>query len=168
MKLLITKRSASTRWLQLLLLLIIVLSATGCATKQFASKEQDDAAKQFNPPADKSLIYVMRRSGIRGQAVHLSISLDRKIVGVIQKNTYIVLETEPGNHTLEFGTSVSNVEGRIDLILPSNLKLETLPGRVYFIIGNLTMSRPDVEIISDEQGRKLLVQENYKRVVAIH
>ncbi len=147
-----------------LMVVVIGFLVSACASKNLTTREDDGLAKLFNPPADKSYIYVVRERAIRGQAIHMSISLDREVVGAIQNNTYVLLETTPGEHKIEVGNSVSNEKLKVDFLSPTNIDLETLPGRVYFIAGNLTMGRPDIKIVADEEGRKLLGTDKFRRV----
>ena len=150
-----------------LMVVVIGFLVSACASRDLATREDDSSAKLFNPPADQSYIYVIRERAIRGQAIHMSISLDREVVGAIQNNTYVLLEATPGKHKIEIGNSVSSEKLNVDFLSPAIIALETLPGRVHFIAGNMTMGRPDIKIVADEEGRKLLGNDKFKRVESL-
>ena len=152
------------QYLPALLVLLFLTLLTGCANTQLASKEEDALAKQFSPPADRSYIYIIRESAIRGQAIHLSISIDRGVVGAIQNKTYALVDVKPGKHIVEVGNSVNGKGPNLDFLHPLRINLETLPGRSYFIAGHLTMGTPDIKVIPESQGRSLIVDKNFKRV----
>jgi hypothetical protein len=136
----------------------------GCAAKELASKEEDAQAKEFVAPANKSNIYIVRKGGIRGQAIHMSIALDREVVAAIQNDTYVLLQVNPGKHRLEIGNSLKKTLPNVDFLHPVNINLETLPGRSYFVAGNMTMGRPNVSVLPESEGRILLSKAKFRRV----
>jgi hypothetical protein len=69
-----------------------------CATVPMASASADAAAKQFEVPANKSRVYVVRASGF-GPGVLFSISVDGRKVGLLPTHTFLLVEVEPGERT---------------------------------------------------------------------
>lgn len=95
--------------------------ASGCASVPMASPEQDKAAKSFNVKPGKANIYVYRNESL-GMAIRMRVLLDGQEVGRTGAKTYLLLEVNPGNHTL-----VSDTEN------PSTLAVSTAAGRNYFV-----------------------------------
>jgi hypothetical protein len=150
-----------------ILIAVCVVAVSGCASTNLASGEADAAAKRFAPPANKSYVYIIRQRAVRGQAIHMSISMDREVVGAIQNKTYMLIEVAPGSHVLEIGNSMSGSGSDVDFLHPIRIELETLPGRSYFLAGNLTMGRPNVKIVTEAEGKALIVDNKFKRVQAL-
>jgi hypothetical protein len=150
-----------------LMAVIVGFLVSACATQHLATREDNILAKQFNPPADKSYIYVIRESTITGAAIFMSISLDQEVAGALQNNRYVLLEATPGRHEIQVGSSRRGEKKNVEFIAPTVIELETLPGRAYFIAGNMTMGRPDIRIVADEKGRKLLGKDKFKRVESL-
>ena len=117
--------------LVLLSLILSVIIMTGCVSKNLASEDFDRSAKQFNPPADKSFIYVLR-SSYHGDW-HMGVTLDGKTVGSIRNKTYVLLEVLPGHHQLKLGPLVTKIDA-------PDIELETLPGRSYFVSARFEMT----------------------------
>jgi len=152
--------------LVLLLLALSMIFVTGCVTKNLAGKDLDRSAKSFNPPADKSFIYVMRNS-YHGDW-HMAVTLDGNSVGTIRNKTFLLLEVLPGDHRIKLGLPVEYIE-----MTPADIELETLPGRSYFLSARFTMApgmlfnvdTVDAEILSEEVGKDLILRK-YKRAVS--
>ena len=155
--------AGTTRVAVMLLMILSTLFITSCLARRFTSKELDGSGKQLNPPADKSYIYVMRPGGFIGSGAHMSVALDGKFAAFIQPKTYILLEVLPKKHKIKLGQKGDHnhfANARI-------IDLETLPGRTYFVHGNSASYNPKIKILSNDVGRKLIIEGSYKRVISL-
>lgn len=136
---------------------LAVLLLSGCVQSQLASKESNTEAKRFTAPADISYVYVVRRKAIRLNGVYLAVSIDREVVGKLGNRSYLLAELTPGHHEIEIRPDSTAIDH------PIKLELETLPGRSYFIVGHMTMGRPDMKVVSEEDGKALLRDTRFER-----
>jgi len=146
-------------------LLIVAMFVAGCATKILATKESDLEAKAFNPPGDRAYIYVIRHSTIVGNAVDITIDLNGKRTGGIQNGTYAMYDVHPGAHTFVMGILRPNPTPTEDFFVPATLELSTQPGRVYFITGRLRNEGPEIRVLPEPEGKRMLLEEGFERVV---
>jgi Protein of unknown function (DUF2846) len=100
---------------------LIALLASGCASVPMASAERDSTAKTFAVKPGKANIYVYRNETF-GAAIKMPVALDGKLVGDTAAKTYLVLEVDPGAHTV-----LSKTEN------DSTVSLTTVAGRNYFV-----------------------------------
>lgn len=124
-----------------------VLLFSGCASKSLKAPVEEDAkAKQFITEKGKSNIYVYRNE-FYGAAVSMPITLDGKNVGTTGADTYIKLNTVPGNHILTSETE------NVDI-----LKLTTEENKNYFVWQEVKMgimsARSKLKLVSEEEGQK--------------
>ena len=119
--------------------------ASGCASVQMASVEQDSAAKTFAVKPGKANIYVYRNENF-GAAVKMPVALDGRLVGDTAAKTYLLLEVEPGSHTV-----VSKTEN------DSVVTLNAVAGRNYFLWQEVKMGfvtpRSDLKEVDEATGR---------------
>ena len=93
------------------------------------------------------------------------VTLDGKSVGTVRNKTFLLLEVLPGDHQIKLGPYVN--------ITPTEIELETLPGRSYFLSARFTMApgmlfnveSVEAEILSEEVGKDI-ISRKYKRAVS--
>ena len=129
----------------IILMAVVFLFLTGCASAPKAPAEEDQSRKAFNPPPeDKAGLYVYRNS-LFGSILKKSIYLNGVLLGKTAPNTYFYKEITPGNHTL----STEAEFGRNDL------QLVTQAGRNYYVklgkkFGGLVGT--NLIIVDEEEG----------------
>lgn len=138
---------------------LVVMVLSGCVSSQPATEELDAEAKRFTAPADISYVYVIRRKAIRLNGVYLRVSVDREVVGKLGNRSYLLAEVTPGHHEIEMGPD--------NAAHPIKLELDTLPGRTYFIAGHMTMGRPDMKVVAEEEGKALVLDTTFKRAASL-
>jgi hypothetical protein len=99
----------------------VVILASGCASVQMASPEQDAAAKSFAASPGMANIYVYRNESM-GAAMKMPVALDGKLVGDTGAKTYLRLEVAPGSHTVTSKTEND-----------SAVTVNAVAGRNYFL-----------------------------------
>lgn len=126
--------------------IILGLILTGCASVPMASLEKDTAAKAFATQPGKANIYVYRHETM-GAAVKMPVALNGKLVGDTAAKTYLLLDVEPGNHTL-----VSKTEN--DAVL--NVAAEA--GKNYYVWQEVKMglwsARSALHLVDEKKGRE--------------
>ncbi|MDH5191402.1 MAG: DUF2846 domain-containing protein [Gammaproteobacteria bacterium] len=133
------------RWKSLVIAILMVTFITGCASVPMASVEQDTQAKSFKVNSGKANIYVYRNENF-GAAIKMPVVLDGKIVGDTAAMTYLLLEVDPGNHTV-----ISKAEN------DSEVKLHAKPGKNYFVWQEVKMgllyARTRLQKVSEAEGK---------------
>ena len=131
-------------------LMLVLLS--GCASVPMAPKEQDAAAKSFSlPPTDKAGLYVYRNSFV-GQALRKVVSIDGTVIGTTANKTYFYRQIAPGSHTLttesEFGdnTVTFQAEGGKNYYARQYIKMGV------FVGGS------GIEMVSEEEGKSAVLE----------
>jgi len=119
--------------------------ASGCASVPMASPERDSAAKTFSVKPGKANIYVYRNESM-GAAIKMELVLDGRLVGSTAAKTYVLLEVNPGKHTL-----ISKAEN------DSVLSVAAAAGRNYFVwqevkMGVLVM-RSALQLVDEATGK---------------
>jgi hypothetical protein len=131
---------------RLFLLVVAAYCLGGCASVPMASMDLDARAKAFEVKPDKSNIYVYRNESFGG-AIPLTIALDGKVAGQTAMQTYFLFEVDPGPHEV---TSIAENT--------TSLKLDTLPGKNYFVWQEVKMgmwmARSQLQEVDDQTGRK--------------
>ncbi|HYX66965.1 MAG TPA: DUF2846 domain-containing protein [Burkholderiales bacterium] len=119
--------------------------ASGCASMQMASPEQDTAAKTFAVKPGMANIYVYRNETL-GAAIKMPVLLDGRAVGDTAAKTFLVLEVAPGPHTL-----VSKTEN------DSSVTVNALAGRNHFLWQEVKMgfmsARSDLREVDEATGK---------------
>lgn len=125
--------------------LAVLVLASGCASVQMASSDQDAAAKSFAVKPGKANIYVYRNETM-GAAMKMHVMLDGKPVGDTASKTYLVLEVAPGPHTV-----VSKTENE------STVTVNAAPGRNYFLWQEVKMglmtARSNLQEVDEATGK---------------
>lgn len=106
-----------------LIVALLVLFVSGCATVPMTSDAEDTAAKQFAvPPAGQSGLYIYRDSAFGG-ALKKNIYVDGEMIGESAPNMYFYKLIPAGEHKL--GTESEFSENYLSII--------TEPEKNYFI-----------------------------------
>ena len=125
--------------------LAVLVLASGCASVQMASPEQDTAAKSFAVKPGKANIYVYRNETF-GAALKMPVALDGKQVGETASKTYFALEVNPGPHTV-----MSKTENE------SSVTLNAVAGRNYFLWQEVKMGlisgRSNLQEVDEATGK---------------
>jgi hypothetical protein len=101
----------------------------GCAAPPSPKPEADAAARLFKPVPDKAVVYLLRDFGDMFTGA-VRVSVDGRIMGETQLNTYMRWELEPGNHVIVSFTDP-----------PATLELKTQPGALYYVWQDITAER---------------------------
>lgn len=124
---------------------LVVALASGCASVQMASTEQDSAAKTFAVKSGRANIYIYRNETF-GAAIKMPVALDGKLVGDTASKTYLLLEVAPGPHTV-----VSKTEN------DSSVTLDAVAGHNYFLWQEVKMglmqARSDLKEVDEATGK---------------
>ncbi len=125
--------------------LAVVVLASGCASVQMAPESMDTSAKAYTVKPSKANIYVYRNEQM-GAAIKMPVALNGKLVGDTAAKTFILLEVEPGSHTL-----VSKTEN------DSAVKLDAVAGRNYFVWQEVKMgmfaARSNLQLVDEATGK---------------
>lgn len=130
-----------------------------CAAVPLASSIEDSRAKAFSTPLNgKAQVYVVRRYLNEHQKTS-EIVLNGKPVAALGPETYILLNLDPGQHTL-----VARTDDR------SELQLTVLPGKNYYVKYSLTLWLGTVSgklaVADEREGQSLVIAS--KKAVADH
>ncbi len=85
------------KFIQLMVLCSLGLVFSACASVPMASLKDDQEAKAFAAPQDKSRIYIYRNESFGG-AIKVSVAVDGKVIGQTAPKTYFVVDVAPGEH----------------------------------------------------------------------
>ncbi len=88
------------RALRTAVILVLALTLWACATVALAPPAKDQQAKTFEVSEQEANIYVFRRAKIAGDALLLPIYLDGQFVGGVAPETFLLLQVNPGKHTV--------------------------------------------------------------------
>jgi Protein of unknown function (DUF2846) len=125
--------------------LLVVVLASGCASVQMASTEQDASAKSFAVKPGKANIYVYRNETF-GAALKMPVALDGKLVGDTASKTYLLLEVSPGSHIVTSKTEND-----------SSVTVNAVAGRNYFLWQEVKMglmsARSSLQEVDEATGK---------------
>ncbi len=134
----------NTVHLRLMVIALLALLVSGCASVPMASPEEDRVAKQFRPTPGKATIYLYRNE-IFGGAIAMQVMLDGRPMGQTGPETYFRWVVEPGRHTIS--VAAENV---------AELSIDTRPGGIYFVWQEikmgLFMARTRLELVDPQRG----------------
>ena len=132
-----------------ILVLIAGWLLAGCASVPMMPETADREAKQFQPIADKSLIYLYRDEFL-GAGEPITVSLDGRAEGQTASRTYFLWVVSPGAHRI---LSLSGNRASLDLA--------TEPGHLYFVWQeiNLGLFTPGttLHLVDEAQARQAVV-----------
>ncbi len=125
--------------------LAAVVLASGCASVQMASEQQDTAAKSYAVKPGTANIYVFRNEQM-GAAIKMPVALNGKLVGDTAAKTYLLLQVPPGSHAI-----VSKTEN------DATLTVNAQAGRNYFVWQEVKMgmmtARSLLHLVDEPTGR---------------
>ena len=125
--------------------LAAVVLASGCASVQMAAPEMDTSAKTYSVKPNKANIYVYRNE-VMGAAIKMPVALNGRMVGDTASKTFLLLEVDPGSHTL-----MSKTEN------DSTLKVDAVAGRNYFVWQEVKMgmfaARSNLQLVDEATGK---------------
>ena len=128
-----------------------------CAQASKASSEDSAAAKEFQAPADRGVVYLYRTGRMMGAAVAIEVKVNGQAAGGTSPGSFFRWQLKPGPHTFYSSTGESS----------ATVQVNVEAGKLYFIeqnarigldSGRVTMSQRDVEGGKKRvKGMKLLV-----------
>jgi len=137
-----------------LLILVLLVTLTGCASVPMAPTVDNQLRKQFLAPSKgKSGLYIFRDSSF-GAALTKKISIDDQTIGATASKTFFYREITPGQHKLSTQSEFGN----------NDLSLKTNSGRNYFVRQYIKMGvftgGANLEQVSEEEGKKAVLDCN--------
>lgn len=108
-------------WNRIFLISMSLLTLASCASIPKASIEETDKAKQFQPIADKSVVYVYRNEMLGG-AVRMDVVFDNIFLGDMRGESFMRVVAKPGNHIIS-----SRAENT------SQINVKTEKGKIYYV-----------------------------------
>jgi hypothetical protein len=134
------------------LALLAAVLASGCASVQMASPEQDTAAKSFAVKPGMANIYVYRNETF-GAALKMPVALDGRLIGDTASKTYLLLQVPPGPHTV-----LSKTEN------DSTVQVNADAGHNYFVWQEVKMgmfaARSELHLVDEATGKTGVVECN--------
>ncbi len=126
--------------------LAIAATVYGCASTSKADTDKSDAAKQFEVPEGKGVVYMYRRGRAFGAAVQYQVKIDGMDAGGSGPGTFFRWELNPGTYTFASNSSESSAV----------IELDVEAGEMYFIEQNgkigLNDARMKLDLRSDKEG----------------
>lgn len=127
------------------LLALITLLVTGCASVPMEAPVKDTESKQFVPDPDKASLYIYRNE-ILGAAIPMSVFINGKNLGQTASKTYFHLSLIPGQYDID-STAENNC----------SLSLSVEPNENYFVWQEIKMgmwmARCALHEVSQQEGR---------------
>lgn len=127
------------------LLALITLLVTGCASVPMEALVKDTESKQFVPDPDKASLYIYRNE-ILGAAIPMSVFINGKNLGQTASKTYFHLSLIPGQYDID-STAENNC----------SLSLSVEPNENYFVWQEIKMgmwmARCALHEVSQQEGR---------------
>ncbi|MBR9867150.1 MAG: DUF2846 domain-containing protein [Oceanospirillales bacterium] len=127
------------------LLALIALLVTGCASVPMEAPVKDTESKQFVPDPDKASLYIYRNE-ILGAAIPMSVFINGKNLGQTASKTYFHLSLIPGQYDID-STAENNC----------SLSLSVEPNQNYFVWQEIKMgmwmARCALHEVSQQEGR---------------
>jgi hypothetical protein len=148
-------RSTSWSWIRAAFLVAMGTALGGCASVATTDKSAEQSARQFQPEPGMANLYLCRQGAIAGDTLVANTNLDRKFVGGLAPNTFLLISVEQGHHGL-------TVYG------PSNkehVEFDAVAGQNYFFNVSITYDGPlirhrHIAAMSDADGRAAVDSES--------
>ncbi len=137
-----------------LLVALIAPVVTNCASVSKAPSEHSDAAKTFEPPADRGVVYLYRKGRAVGAALSTQIKINGQDAGGTGPGTFFRWELRPGAYTFLASTSESSatVQVRVEagklFFIEQREKLGLQQGRVSLNVKDEQTGKSDVSGLS--------------------
>ena len=129
------------------LLTLLAIGLAACASTSNASPEVSAAAKSFEAPDDKGLVFLYRTGRAVGAANAIEVRVNGQPAGGTGPGTFFRWELEPGSYTFYSATGEA----------AATVALEVKAGEVYFIEQTARMGlnsgRVSMEEVDAERGR---------------
>lgn len=129
-----------------LVISVVAMALTGCASVPMGDEKQDRALKTFTVTPDKAGLYIYRNESM-GAGVKMTVSVDGQTIGQTAARTYLFKEISPGRHT------VSSVAENTD-----SLEINARPGTLTYIWQEVKMgmlyARSKLHLVDEETGRQ--------------
>lgn len=129
-----------------LVISVVAMALTGCASVPMGDEKQDRALKTFTVTPDKAGLYIYRNESM-GAGVKMAVSVDGQTIGQTAARTYLFKEISPGRHT------VSSVAENTD-----SLEINARPGTLTYIWQEVKMgmlyARSKLHLVDEETGRQ--------------
>ena len=123
---------------------------TACATVALAPPAKDQQAKTFEVSEQQANIYLFRHFQIAGDGILLPIYLDGQFVGGVAPGTFLLLQVNPGKHTV----AAIAQEAQAVVTLRANSRTN------YFIKARaalgLTSPRPELNRVLETEAREAI------------
>jgi hypothetical protein len=94
------RRSREFSWFVTVLLCLLLLQITGCASVPEGSSAMKQQALSFTPPSEKAGVYAIRPYNYVGSGVLYEIILDHQEFGSLATKSYLFAVVPPGIHIL--------------------------------------------------------------------
>jgi len=124
---------------------VLILLLTGCASVPMAPLDQDTKAKDFSPVQNKASLYIYRNESM-GAAIPMTVSVNGKALGQTAAQTYFRLNLTPGKYSVE--SHAENV---------SSFPLPVEAGKNYFVWQEVKMgmwmARSLLQQVDETTGR---------------
>ncbi|MEW6672241.1 MAG: caspase family protein [Thermodesulfobacteriota bacterium] len=130
-----------------LLLVMLSMLLSACASVPVASPEMDMKAKNMTPPPGKALLYVYRSAVFVSSGVLYKIIVDGNTIGALAERTYLTVVLEPGKHRINFGAEHGAT--------PAARSLTVEAGTTYY--AELSVFPTDLLMVSEDTARKAMV-----------
>ena len=130
------------------------LRVKACGTESVNFKASTDKDQHPTPdaPADKALVYVMRKTML-GHRIHSKLAVNGKWMGVNRGKTYFYFTLDPGEH---FFCSESENQDYLALTVEA--------GKTYYLKQRVEMgmwkARTDLAVVDEAKGKKELADLN--------
>lgn len=129
-----------------LLVGVVMLTLTGCASVPMADPAADTQAKTFATTPGKANIYIYRNETF-GAAVKMPLTLDGKSVGSTASKTFVLQQVEPGKHIVQ---SITENEPSVEVNAEA--------GKNYYVWQEVKMGafQPGsaLHIVTEAEGQK--------------
>ena len=131
-----------------LMILSLTVVLSNCASTSAASAEKSEAAKQFNIPTDKGVVYVYRPGRAVGAAVSTQIKVNGQSAGGTGPGTFFRWELNPGTYVFTASSTESSAAAELDV----------KAGKQYFLMQNehlgLNAGRVSIKEVDESTGKK--------------
>lgn len=130
------------------LISVAVFFLSSCASTSGASSEKSEAAKGFDIPQDKGVVYVYRTGRMVGAMGSTQIKVNGQNAGGTSPNSFFRWELKPGTYVFSAATTESSAAVEVDV----------KPGNHYFIMQSdhmgVSSGRVSMKLMDDPTGMK--------------
>jgi hypothetical protein len=142
-------------WIGVVFLVAAGAAVGGCASVATTDKSAEQSARQFQPEPGMANLYLCRQAAIAGDTLVANTNLDRKFVGGLAPNTFLLISVEPGHH----GLTVYGPANK------EHVEFDAVAGQSYFFNVSITYDGPMIRYrhivaISDADGRAAVNSES--------